>query len=267
MTSERLPRISVITPTYNQAPFIERTLRSILDQGYPDLELIVMDGGSTDGTVDILKRYGDRLHWVSGRDAGQADAINKGIAKATGEVIAYLNSDDLYEPGALFAAGRHFAAHPECRWLTGLCRIIDEEDREVRRPITAWKNFLLRRFSYRILLVTNPISQPATFWRRRVMDEVGLFDATQHYVMDYDFWLRAGRTSPPAVLQQYLAAFRVYASSKTSSSFLRSFRHELEVAKRYSSSRILNALHWLNYLGISAAYLLLNRLSGFRRKD
>jgi glycosyltransferase involved in cell wall biosynthesis len=264
---ERLPRISVVTPSYNHARFLERTVRSVLDQGYPDLELIVVDGGSTDGTVDILKRYGDRLRWVSERDEGQADAINKGMGMASGEVLAFLNSDDCYEPGALLTVGRHFAEHPETLWLTGFCRIIDEEDREFRKPITAWKNFLLRRYGYRMLLVTNPVSQPATFWRRRAMDEAGPFDRRQQFVMDYDFWLRVGRIRPPAVLERYLAAFRVHASSKTSSSFLRSFRHELDVAKKYSSSRTLNVLHWLNYLCIAAAYLVLNAVAriGSRR--
>ena len=261
-----LPRISVVTPSYNQHRFIERTIRSVLDQGYPGLELIVVDGGSTDGTVDVLKRYGDRLRWVSERDDGQADAINKGIRMATGEIIAYLNSDDLYETGALHTVGRYFAEHPEALWLTGFCRIVDEQDREIRRPITAWKNFLLCRFSYDLLLVTNPVSQPATFWRKAAMSVAGPFDKGQHFVMDYDFWLRLGRLRAPAVIERYLAAFRVYRTSKTSSSFLRSFRQELEVAKRYSSSSFLNFLHWLNYFGIASVYLLLDTLSRMRPK-
>lgn len=263
---QTLPKISVITPSFNQAPFIERTIESVLDQAYPDLEYIIIDGGSTDGTVDILKRYEGRLQWVSERDEGQADAINKGIARSTGDIIAYLNSDDLYVPGALRQVGEHFSRHPEVRWLTGKCRIIDEQDRETRRPITAYKNFLLHRYSYSLLLVTNPISQPATFWRKNVVEEFGMFDKEQHFVMDYDFWLRVGRKSPPAILEQYLAGFRVYAASKTSSSFLRSFRQELEVARKHSASRPLIALHWLNYLAISAAYLALNTVARFHKQ-
>lgn len=262
----RLPKITVITPSFNQAPFIERTIQSVLDQDYPALELIVMDGGSTDGTVEILRRYEGRLQWVSERDEGQADAINKGIARATGDIIAYLNSDDLYEPGALRAAGEYFSQHSDVLWLTGRCRIIDEQDGETRRPITAYKNFLLRRYTYSLLLVTNPISQPATFWRRSVVEEFGFFDKGQHFVMDYEYWLRIGRKYRPAILDRYLAAFRVYSTSKTSSSFLRSFRQELEVAKGYSTSPLLNMLHWLNYLGIAGAYLFLNTLSRLKPK-
>ncbi|MDA8101150.1 MAG: glycosyltransferase family 2 protein [Nitrospiraceae bacterium] len=261
-----LPAISIITPSFNQGRFIERTIRSVLDQNYPGLEYIVVDGGSTDETVEILKKYGDRLSWTSEKDRGQTDAINKGIRKASGEIIAYLNSDDVYEPGALQRIGTFFRDHPDRMWATGRCRIIDEEDRDVRGAITAYKNFLLRRYSYSLLLVTNPISQPATFWRRQVMGEIGPFDENEHYVMDYDFWLRVGKVYQPAVLDDYLAAFRVYTTSKTSSAFLSSFRRELEVAKKHSSSPVLNALHWANYLGISAVYLALNAIGRVKGK-
>jgi len=261
------PRISVIMPSYNHRRFIARSIDSVLDQRYPDLELIVVDGGSIDGTVEVLKQYGEKLRWISEKDAGQADAINKGLRMATGAIVAYLNSDDVYAPGALHRIAEHFRSHPETRWLTGKCRIIDEQDREMRRPITAYKNCLLRRFSYSLLLVTNPISQPSTFWRRDVIDEIGFFDTKEHYVMDYDYWLRIGKKYPLTVLEEYLAEFRVYTSSKTSSAFLTSFRQELEVAKKHSSSRGLLALHWLSYLGIAASYLVLNSFARLRRKQ
>ena len=260
------PRITIVTPSYNQGPFIERTIRSVLDQGYPNLEYIVMDGGSTDGTIDILKKYEGQLTWTSEKDKGQANAINKGIARSTGDIIAYLNSDDVYEAGALSRVAEHFSTRPGAMWLTGKCRIIDEQDREIRRPITAYKNFLLRHYSYSLLLVTNPVSQPATFWRRDAVKEFGLFDENEHLVMDYDYWLRIGKKYPLAVLNEYLAAFRVYAASKTSRSFLTTFKREMELARRYSDSRLLNGLHWLSYFGIAAAYLCLNSLTGRRSR-
>ena len=261
------PRITIVTPSYNQGPFIERTIRSVLDQGYPNLEYIVMDGGSMDGTIDILKKYEGRLTWVSEKDKGQADAINKGIGRATGDIIAYLNSDDVYEAGALSRIAEHFSTRPGTMWLTGKCRIIDEQDRETRRPITAYKNFLLRHYSYSLLLVTNPVSQPATFWRREAVKEFGLFDENEHLVMDYDYWLRIGKKYPLAVLNEYLAAFRVYGSSKTSRSFLTTFKREMELARRYSDSRLINGLHRLSYVGIAAAYLCLNSLAGRRARQ
>ena len=260
------PRITIITPSFNQARFIERTIRSVLDQGYPNLEYIVVDGCSTDGTVDILKQYEGRLKWTSEKDKGQTEAINKGIGRSTGDIIAYLNSDDVYEPGALRRVADFFHTHPETLWLTGKCRIIDEQDRELRRPITAYKNFLLRHFSYSLLLVTNPVSQPATFWRRSAVKEFGLFDENEHLVMDYDYWLRIGKKYPLAVLNEYLAGFRVYAASKTSSSYLTTFNREMELARKYSDSYLLNSLHRLSYLGIAAAYFCLNSLTGRRRR-
>jgi glycosyltransferase involved in cell wall biosynthesis len=261
-----LPKISIITPSFNQGTFIERTIKSVLEQNYPNLEFIVVDGGSRDATIDILKRYEGKVAWLSEKDSGQTDAINKGIRMATGEIIAYLNSDDVYEPGALRRVAEYFTAHPEAMWLTGRCRIIDEQDREVRRLITAYKNFLLRHYSYSLLLVTNPISQPATFWRRDVVTEFGLFDENEHLVMDYGYWLRMGKKYPLAVLDDYLAGFRVYSTSKTSSSFLTTFRRELELAKAYSPSVVLNALHCLSYAGIASIYLMLNSL-GWLKKE
>jgi glycosyltransferase involved in cell wall biosynthesis len=261
MDIHKLPKISIITPTLNQGQFIERTIESVLNQNYPNLEYIVVDGGSRDATIDILRKYEKQLVWISEKDQGQADAINKGIRMSTGDIIAYLNSDDVYESHTLRLVSGHFTKHPEIQWLTGKCRIIDEQNREARGMITGYKNLLLRHYSYNMLLVTNPISQPATFWRRNVMDEFGLFDAAEHLVMDYEYWLRIGRKYRPAIMDEYLASFRVYSASKTSSFFLKTFKRELVLAKRYSTSSMLNGLHFLNYLGIAAAYLMLNSLS------
>jgi hypothetical protein len=139
-------------------------------------------------------------------------------------------------------------------WVTGRCRIIDEDEKEFRRFITGYKNFFLARYSYNILLVTNFISQPATFWRREVTELFGLFELHHHRVMDYDYWLKVGATFKPGVLSDYLASFRVYRESKTSSGFTDTFKEELEVARSYTGSRLLLGLHWLSYVGICAAY-------------
>ena len=256
-----LPKLSIITPSFNQASFIDRTIRSVLDQNYPSLEYIVVDGGSQDGTIDILKKYERRLKWISEKDEGQADAINKGILMATGDIIAYLNSDDVYEPGALQRVAEYFAAHPEAMWLTGKCRIIDEYDREIRGMITAYKNFLLRHYSYEMLLVTNPISQPATFWRRGLVREFGLFDINEHLVMDYEYWLRIGRRYSPGILNGYLARFRVHGRAKTVSTNFSNFKQELAVAKKYSGSITVRVLHYANYAIIVSAYVSMAFLS------
>jgi len=260
------PKISIITPSFNQGRYIERTIRSVLEQEYPNLEYIVVDGGSTDETIGILKRYGSRLRWISEKDEGQSDAINKGIRMSTGDIIAYLNSDDMYEKEALNRVADFFRDNPSKMWLLGRCRIIDENDREVRRAITFYKNFWLNRYSYNTLLITNFISQPAVFLRRGLIEELGLFNVAHHRVMDYEYWLKAGRKYSPGIINEYLAKFRVHSSSKTSSSFWNTFREELEVSRKYSNSRMINALHYLNYIGICFVYTLLNTVSRVRRR-
>jgi len=252
-----LPKISVITPSYNQGKFIEKTIRSVLNQDYPHLEYIVIDGGSRDGTIEILKKYGDRLRWISGRDEGQSDAINKGARMATGDIVAYLNTDDTYEAGALTQVADIFAGDPSVMWLTGRCRIVNEDDLEVRRIITTYKNFLLDHYSYRLLLITNLISQPSTFWRRQLVEELGLFDKSEHLAMDYEYWLRIGKRYSPKIVKKCLSSFRIHPSSKSSGSFLKMPRHELLIAKKYSESNFLNIMHLLNYYGVCSLYSLL----------
>lgn len=248
-----LPRISIITPSLNQADFIEETILSVLDQDYPDLEFIVMDGGSTDATLEILQKYQHRLTWSSEADRGQSHAVNKGMRRATGEVLAFLNADDLLEPGALLAAGRYFADHPHAAWLTGKCTIIDPEGREIRKWITAYKNFWLRFHSYSVLQVLNDISQPATFWRRSVVEELGMLDEELTYTMDYEYWLRIGRAHKLHVLRRPLAFFRLHPASKSGSRFGQQFAEELTVCRRYASP-FLVWLHRLHNALILAVY-------------
>ncbi len=261
-----LPKISIVTPTLNQGKYIERTIRSVLDQQYPNLEYIVIDGGSTDDTIAILRKHATQLKWISEKDRGQADAINKGLKMATGDIVAYLNSDDIYEHGTLNRIARHFAQHPETQWVTGKCRIINEEGREIRKAITAYKNCLLSMYSHSLLLVTNPISQPSTFWRRDLLDTIGFFNEDEHIVMDYEFWLRVGNRHNLAILDDYLACFRVYAETKTSSLFQKGFRRELELAREQSPPAPLYALHWFSYLAISSVYWLFSFCNRIRSK-
>lgn len=241
-------KISIVTPSYNQAPYLEETLRSVHDQrGDFELEHLVIDGGSADGSVDILERWRDRLWFVSEKDNGQAHALNKGFARATGEIVGWLNSDDRYLPGALDKVARHFAAQPGRLWLTGRCLIVDDRGREIRRGITAYKNFLLRRYSYSKLLVEDFISQPATFFRRAFLDRTGALDETLRYAMDYDLWLRFGRVEAPAFVDEDLAAFRFYVDAKTGGAYGDSLREAHTVAARHAREAGKKHLAWLNY--------------------
>lgn len=255
-------KVSIITPSYSQAQYISRTLDSVVTQvGDFELEYWVIDGQSTDGSVESIKRLAEtdqRVHWLSERDSGQSNAINKGLRLVTGDIVAFLNSDDIYYPGTLQAVVQGFLAQPERQWLYGRCKIINETDHEIRRLITFYKNILGWRFSYNKLLIMNFISQPATFWRRSVLQQIGLFDEQEHLVMDYDYWCRLGQLSKPVVLPRYLAGFRYYQTSKSGQRFLQQFQDELRVAKKYTANPALLTLHHLHNYIITTCYRLLS---------
>lgn len=255
-------KISIITPSYNQANFIERTIQSVLGQNYPDLQYIVMDGGSTDGTLNILKKYSRQITWRSEVDRGQSNAINKGLRLATGDIVAYLNSDDTYQPCAFERVADFFENHPDKQWAYGKCKIINENDREIRRPITAYKNLLLKKYSYKKLLTENFISQPATFWRRELHDEIGYLNEIEYFCMDYEFWLRLGQKYAPGVIDAHLANFRCHPGSKSGNLNKKQFQDELRLAKQYGArhpSSIL--LHIFNYHKITLVYRILHTKS------
>lgn len=203
-------RISVVTPSYNQGRFLEQTLCSVLDQGYESLEYIIIDGGSTDGSVDILRRYEDRLaYWVSEPDRGQAHAINKGLARATGDIVAYINSDDLYLRGSLVAAAEHFRRRPGCAWVCGDVVFADEMGRQVAAPKT-----VVPRSAAQCLTRHYFAQQQAMFWRRELL--AGGFDERWRYGFDFELFVRlllAGHRCEHLPLP--LAAFRLHPHSKT----------------------------------------------------
>src|SRR3990167_5455104 len=143
------PKISIVTPSFNQGKFIEKTITSILNQKYPNLEYIVMYGGSSDNTLNILKKYRNRIIYTSRKDNGQSDALNMGFKKTTGEIVGFVNSDDYLEEGSLFRIGEFFAKNPEAYWVTGKCFIVDHENREVRKLVTLYKNLLLKFARFR----------------------------------------------------------------------------------------------------------------------
>jgi glycosyltransferase involved in cell wall biosynthesis len=213
----KLPKISIVTPSFNQARFIRATIDSVLSQNYPNLEYVVMDGGSTDGTIDILKSYGKKLKWISRKDHGQADAINQGLKEMTGDVMAYLNSDDIYLPGTLSRVGEYYA-HTEADWITGDCLTIDEEGRPSKSNwlISGYKRFLMFLYSPLTLRIADSmLPQPSTFWSRRAYKKVGEFNTKYHYVMDYDYWLRMAKFYRPNDLKVALSGFRFQTGSKS----------------------------------------------------
>jgi glycosyltransferase involved in cell wall biosynthesis len=210
----QVPQISIVTPSFNQAEFLERTIRSVLDQAYPALEYIVMDGGSGDGSVEIIRRYASSLsHWESGPDGGQVVAIRRGFAMARGEILGWLNSDDMLMPGCLWTVAREFPEDPGTVAVGGRSVFVDAEGRPlgvtVPRARKSWKD---------MLFWGHGLAQMATFWRRRSYEEVGGLDTAFSFSFDYDLFVRLRRAGNIHLLPQYLAAFRLHSHQKTATS-------------------------------------------------
>jgi len=210
-----VPRISIVTPSFNQGHFIEESIRSVLTQDYPDVEYFVVDGGSSDNSVEIIRKYADRLTWwVSEKDKGQSDAINKGFRRSTGDILAWLNSDDLYCPGALVLVARFFRQHPECDAVIGDQESIDKDGRmlDLKKcvPVT------FRRSLYSAC----GVPQPSTFFTRRAWKITGEVDTTLQYQMDFEFFLRMqARGVRFGMIPERLARFRLHGDSKTVSQY------------------------------------------------
>jgi hypothetical protein len=204
-----LPTVALVTPSYQQGTFIRATIDSVLGQAYPKLRYVVMDGGSADDTPAILASYGDRLDWWSGRDRGQADAINKGFARVNGEIMGWVNSDDLLLPGTLAHVARFFRDHPEIDLVYGHRIIIDERGQEVGR-------WVLPRHDPAALALTDYVPQETMFWRAALWNALGPLDTGFHYAMDWDLLLRAQRAGFRfRRLPRFLGCFRVHGEQKT----------------------------------------------------
>jgi GT2 family glycosyltransferase len=207
-----IPKISIVTPAFNQAEFIDRTIKSVLNQSYPNLEFYVQDGGSEDGTIDILKRYGEFLNgWESRRDRGQSNAINVAFAKTSGEIMAWLNSDDILLPGALAYVARYFSCHPEVDVVYGHRILINESDQEIGR-------WMMPVHDNQILSWADFIPQETLFWRRQIWEKVGgQIDESFHFALDWDLLVRFREAGARFTrLPRFVGGFRIHPQQKTS---------------------------------------------------
>src|SRR5215217_1674 len=202
--------ISIITPSYNQAPYIEKTIQSVLSQDYPRIEYLIVDGGSTDDTVNIIKKYENKIAgWTSEKDGGQTDAINKGLARVTGDILAWINSDDTYEPGAVSAAVKYLQEHPEVGMVYGDCNFINENGIVIGKFNSAQTSHHLIRQGY------VHIPQQTMFFRADLWKQVGPLDPSFYFAMDYDLWTRISVHSEIKYVPQTWANFRLHTSGKT----------------------------------------------------
>lgn len=234
------PRISIVTPSFNQGQFLEQTIRSVLLQNYPNLEYIVMDGGSTDNSVEIIKKYEKYItYWTSEKDNGQADAIYRGFERATGELIGWLNSDDLLLPGALISIGEYFTEHPGTELIIGGCLQIDENGHLVRGKKGMPRFNLGRNATFSDVLWTDSsFYQPATLWRRDIFFEIGGFDQSLYFCFDRDMYFRFTKRKPGRRVRMLIAAFRRHPESKTSSSIDICFLEQKKLFSRYGDAAL-----------------------------
>jgi glycosyltransferase involved in cell wall biosynthesis len=245
-TGDALPRISIVTPSYMQGQYLEETIRSILLQGYPDLEYIIMDGGSRDGSRAIIEKYSSWLaHWRSEKDDGQSHAINKGLERVTGKIVAYINSDDWYQPGAFAAVAERAASHPDEDWWVGGVDVCAGEKRDAKTStFTSLPRFLGR---------AETLYQPGVFWSARILRDLPAFQPGLSFAFDHEYWVRALNLGyRPVALEAPIANFRIHRETKTATMQRRAML-ELWAIARENRSR-LSAAEWKEVKTLLRAY-------------
>jgi len=253
-----LPKVSIITSSYNQGQFIEKTILSVLKQNYPNIEHIVIDGGSTDNTLEILRKY-PHLVWISEPDQGQSDAVNKGIKMATGEIIGWLNSDDVYLENAIFTAVKVFEEYSKVSVVYGNCYYIDEKDQVIRK-------FISGKFNLKRLLNCGYCYIPAmsTFIKKKVFDKMEeAINTNLKYCMDYDLFIRIAKTGFKfQYIPKFLSSFRRSQSNTTTVNISEMRKESFEVSKRYGGGIFELYIRCL----VTKIYLVFPRVTNFIRK-
>lgn len=267
-----VPKISVVTPSFNQGKYLETTIRSVLGQNYPNLEYIIIDGGSTDISPQIIHKYAKHLAYsCSEPDEGQSDAIAKGFEHATGDILCWLGSDDIYLPGALFRVAEYFNRHLDIAVLSGACAFIDAEGAPLKTQLL---NFSLgvaatyQRFRY---YEQDGVCQPATFWRRQIYEAAGGMDRSRQFIMDLDLFARMAKLGRFGHLPEFLACFRLHEESKSSTIQevrRKEFADFAQAHKRYAYGQLYAKLMYWRYrlpaLSRKSLWYCLNQMGWIR---
>lgn len=249
----KLPRISIIIPSYNKVKYIRETLNSIFDQKYENLEVIIQDGGSNDGSLEIIKKFSNKYPKIikleAKKDNGQLEAINKGFKKATGDIVTFINADDVYEKDTLMTIATSFIENPKALWFAGKGMVINKKGIKIAKPFTVYKNFLLKINSYKLLLITNYLMQPSVFLKKEVLNRYGFFIGTKAFIMEYDMWLKIGKAKMPVVINKQLSKFRIDSETKTKRLFNEILDKDEKILFKYTNNKLIIMLHKLNNMG------------------
>lgn len=259
------PRISIVTPSYNQGQFIEETIRSVLLQGYPNLEYIIIDGGSTDGSVEIIKKYEPWLsYWVSEKDRGQTHAINKGIGHCTGSIFGFINSDDIYYPGAFDDVARICYEKDSMGkfWICGQANLVDENSTLIKARENRFGNDALDWYFHRLKEHGTSIVQPSSFWSLKLFEKIGFFDEDFNFSFDYEFFVRLYANGINWITTDHIySAFRIHETSKTKSNSTFFIEEDYRLAKKYLKTCNTKVYkRWLSRMGLMAARAKLTRI-------
>lgn len=227
--------ISIITPSFNQAVYLEQTIQSVINQNYPAIEYIIIDGGSTDGSVEVIKKYDSHItYWVSEKDKGQSDAINKGLKLANGDIVCWLNSDDLFEPNTLNTIAQFFNEHADAHFVYGDGVIFYENGKKRDSHCKPGK------VSHGVLSRCDPLQQPSTFWRRAIHEDIGFIDESLFFTMDWDFFMRVALKYEMHYLPISFSRYRIHDAHKTGSGAVRRSQEVLGFVDRYGSDDYIN---------------------------
>lgn len=242
--------------------YIQKTMESVLHQkGDFTLEYIIVDGNSTDETPTILEDFNKQITIIREADTGQANALNKGFHMASGDILGWLNADDLYCKNALAIVHETFKKNKNIKWMYGKCFIIDDNNIEIRKFITWYKNRRQSKFKYKKLLLENFISQPAVFFRKDFLLQTGFLNESLIYTMDYELWLRMAANEKPAIVPEWLAQFRRHSSSKSETAFKAQFDEQFRVMCNFSNQKIIHVFHKILTFRTIVIYNLLKTLN------